>query len=376
MERSTIIGFIITITIAVLLSAGYIVFKASKNPTPVRPSTTQTRTATPPKSTTTSQTTSRQAQPLKVTIPEFRPALSEPEAKIRMAREIKNGGKAQPGGTVDITIILEKEGSKSIRALGVQEVLPEGWTFDSVIEGAKPDLSPPKGRTPLLEFAWFNIPTFPAIFTYRVTVPKEFKEPAEIRGQTLYRADGGELRTEVIKSPIVPMTGGVATPPSADQSPSGKSEEMQPDGNTTSLPTQVSTPTPAKKNIPEKMTLTREVKPEKYTPNGTLQVSVTINHSGPSPVTALAFVENLPSQFQFERIVDGPIPPIAPKKGNAGTLQFVWVSIPPFPFKLVYEVSVQSNASGEKNISGQVVYRTFGPQLQSERVITNILPEK
>jgi len=368
MERSTIIGFVITLTIALLLSAGYIIFKASKNPTPARPSTTQTRSTTTPRSpAATPQTTSRQVPPLKVAIPEFQPALSEPEAKMKMAREIKNGGTAQPGGTLDITLILEKEGTKDIRALGVQELLPEGWTFDSVIEGVKPDLSPPKGRTPLLEFAWFNIPSFPVVFTYRVTAPKEFKEPAEISGQTLYRADGGELRTEVIKSPIVPTAG---------QSPSGKSDEMQPDGNTAPLPTQVSTPTATQKDTPEKITLTREIQPEKYTPNGTLQVSVTINHSGPSPVTAIAFVENLPSQFQFERIVDGSIPPIAPKKGNTGTLQFVWLTIPPFPIKLVYEVSTQTDASGEKNIAGQVVYRTSGPQMQSERVITNILPQK
>ncbi|HOV33367.1 MAG TPA: hypothetical protein PLX23_08400 [Candidatus Hydrogenedens sp.] len=377
MERSTIIGFVITLTIALLLSAGYIVFKASKNPTPARPSTTQTRSATTSKSPTTRpQTTSRQSAPLKVTIPEFRPALSEPEAKMRMAREVGNGGTAQPGGTADITIILEKEGSKNIRALGLQEVLPDGWAFDSVTEGAKPDLSPPKGRTPLLEFAWFNIPTFPAIFTYRVTVPKEFKEPAEIRGQTLYRADGGELRTEVVKSPVVPTTSRVTTPTSPDQSPSGKSEEMQPDGNTVPLPSQVSSPTPVKKDIPEMMTLTREVTPEKYNPNATLQVTITINHSGSSPVTALALVENLPPQFQFERIIDGPVPAIAPKKGDTSILQFVWLSIPPFPFKLIYEVSVQNNASGEKNIIGQAVYRTSGPQMQSERVITNILPQK
>ncbi len=370
MERSMIIGFVLTIIIALVFSGIYIVFVASKEPTPPKPTVTQPTTTpiTPPKQpSATLQTTQTRKPPLQVPKPEFQPALSEPEAEITMTRQIANGGTAVPGGTLTITILLEKKGAKTIRALGIQELLPDGWSFDGVIEGAKPDLTPPPGRTPLLEFAWFNIPPFPISFTYRVKVSKDFKEVAEIQGQTLYRADGGELRTDVIKSPVVPSGEKPATtPPVPDQSPSGKSEEMQPDS------TQVEKTSSQVKE--EKMTLAQVVSPDKYTPNSTLEVKNTVSFAGSKPVTAIALVVTLPSQFQFEEILDGPVPPIAPKKGDTGTLNFVWPAIPTFPFTLTYKVSVVENATGDKNIVSQVLYHTDGPQQQSERIITPIPP--
>ncbi len=378
MERSTIIGFILTLLIALIFSAGYIIFSASKNPTPARPSTVQPSTSaqTARRPLETPKTTQPRIPPLKVAGTEFQPALSEPEAQIKMMRQIATGGSVTPGGTLDITITLEKEGIKTIRALGIQELLPEGWSFDSVVEGSKPDLTPPPGRTPLLEFAWFNIPSFPTSFTYRVRVPNELKDIAEIQGQTLYRADGGELRTDVIKSPMVPSGEKTATTASSDQSPSGKSEEMQPDTPSTENPT---SPAPTKASeltkTEEKMTLLQTVTPDKYTPNSTIEIKTTINFSGPKPVTALALVTYLPSQFQFEQIIEGPTPPIAPKKGNTGTLNFVWPSIPPFPFTFTYQVSAQTDAIGEKTIGNEVIYHTDGPQKQSERTVTKILPE-
>ncbi|HOK09120.1 MAG TPA: hypothetical protein PLT82_06810 [Candidatus Hydrogenedens sp.] len=375
MERSTIIGFIITLIIALFLSAGYIVFKAAKNPTPPRTTTTTVPSTTAVKPPTQSaSTTQPKTPPLKVPAPEFREPISEPDCKIKMLREVKGGGGAKPESTIDITVILEKEGTKTVRALGIQELLPTGWAFDSVVDGTKPDLAPPKGRTPLLEFAWFNIPSFPTSFTYRVRVPKEFKEPGEIQGQTLYRADGGEMRTEIVKSPVVPSD--TATPQSADTSPSGKSEEMQPDA-TQEKPakSQATTTTPAEKQATESMTLTREIKPAKYTPNSKLEITDTINFSGPSPVTAMALVEMLPPQFEFERITSNSAPPIIPKKGDTGTLQFVWVAVPEFPTTLSYEVNVKADSTGDKTITGQVIYHTDGPQKQSERVITNIPQE-
>lgn len=381
MERSTIIGFILTLLIAIIFSAGYIIFVASKNPTPARPTPVQTTssTSTPKQPVTKPQTTQPRTPPLKVEKPTFQPAFSEPEAQVKMMREVANGGSVTPGGTVDITVTLEKEGTKVIRALGIQELLPEGWTFDGVVNGIKPDLSPPPGRTPLLEFAWFNIPSFPTSFTYRVRVPNDFKDVSEIQGQTLYRADGGELRTDVIKSPVVASGSKPAeTTSSSNPSPSNKSEEMQPDA-TSSPAENTSTSQPTKpiavKKEEEKMTLLQTVAPEKYKPNSILEVKATINFSGSVPVTALALVTNLPPQFQFEEIVEGPAPPIAPKKGDSGTLNFVWPTIPPFPFTLIYKVSVQENAADEKNIASQAIYHTDGPQRQSERVITKILPE-
>lgn len=387
MDRSSFIGFLITLIIALFLASGYIIYKATQNPTPPRKMAQPPRATTTQPSATPTKPQPPKSPPLQVEPVQFQEPVSDPELKLTMSRQLKDGGSVQPGGKLDITLVIEQSGTKPVRALGIQELLPKGWSFDGVVEGTKPDLTPPTGRTPLLEFAWFNIPTFPVSFTYRVNVPKEFNEASEIQGQTLYRADGGELRTEVVKSPVVPASvpvSGSEERKNTEQSVEDKSDEMQPDAvpeakvETSARVNQEQKPSEPKKELADgTMKLTRELSSGNvYTPGEKIQVTANLQYTGSKKVTALALVESLPSQFQFERLVEGPTPPIVPKQGEVGTLQFVWVSIPDFPIKLTYEVSVSSDANGEKFISGQVVYHTDGPQLQSERVLTKLTPAK
>lgn len=378
MERSAIVGFIITVVVALFLASGYFIYKATQNPTPPsqRSTTIQpSKTTTPRQPQQAKPLPPRQTPPLKVEPPNFLPPQSDPEAVIKMTREVQGGGAVAPGRTLDITLFIEKEGSKPIRALGIQELLPDGWSFDSVVSGEKPNLIPPKGRTPLIEFAWFNIPEFPLQLTYRVKVADNFNAPAEIKGQTLYRADGGELRTDVIVSPVVPSSGPVAT--STVQDSVDKSDERQPDGTPVTELKQNTAPLSSKPRISEpsdlkeRMSLNREINPKKYTPGGKLEISINMTYTGSKKVTALGLVEQLPEGFKFERIVGGSIPEVIPKKGDS-LLQFAWVNIPEFPAKLTYEVSIDSATSGDKIISGQLLFHTDGPQRQSNRVISKI----
>ncbi len=377
MERSAIVGFIVTVIVALFLISGYFIFKATQNPSPPAPQTIRPTTPIPTTAKKPSETKPlppARKPPTVVEAPTLLPPQTDPEAVVKMSREVQGGGSAVPGKTLDITLIIEKEGSKPIRALGIQEILPKGWAFDSVVSGEKPNIVPPKGRTPAIEFAWFNIPEFPFQLTYRVKVPENFNEPAEIKGQTLYRADGGELRTDVIVSPVVPETTG--TTPASQQPSKDKSDERQPDASTVESkenpPINKHKPMPP---LPEKMTLKRMINPKQYTPGGKLEVTITMEYSGSNKVTSLGLVEYLPDGFKFERVIDGAIPTVMPKKGDP-LLQFAWVNIPEFPAQFKYELSIDPSATGDKTISGQILFHTLGPQLQSPRVISKISQAK
>ena len=91
------------------------------------------------------------------------------DANFSLSRTVL--GDYTPGGTVDIQVTLNYTGGNTVYALGLREFLPVGWTFNSYVSGTQPGVQDLDEATGVLEFAYFNIPTFPATFTYRVDVP-------------------------------------------------------------------------------------------------------------------------------------------------------------------------------------------------------------
>ena len=117
----------------------------------------------------------------------------------------------RPCGTLDVTLHLYYYDEEELSALGIQEILPAGWTFLEMLssgegegeggegEGAdqSPDLEPEAGDNPV-EFAWVNPPGFPLTLRYRVTVPWNAQGEQEIIGRAYYRTDGAELMSPII----------------------------------------------------------------------------------------------------------------------------------------------------------------------------------
>jgi len=132
----------------------------------------------------------------------------ETETVLTLTRTPAGGGGYTPGGTVDLTIEFAVTGSKAITGLGLEETLPGGWTFDSVLGGSSPpQLAPVAGTGGTLSFAWIAVPAleqFPINFTYRVNVPAEAGVAQIISGEGIYYTDGPELHTEVIVTTLNP----------------------------------------------------------------------------------------------------------------------------------------------------------------------------
>lgn len=109
---------------------------------------------------------------------------------LTMTRTIVPEGVYEPGVPLDVTITLDFIGDDTLTALGVEEVFPPGWTFDSVVSEDGPSIVPPADWPELLEFAWFPLPEFPVSFTYRVNPPQGEGGSPQIVGEAYCRVSG------------------------------------------------------------------------------------------------------------------------------------------------------------------------------------------
>ncbi|MBI1319372.1 MAG: hypothetical protein GC168_10570 [Candidatus Hydrogenedens sp.] len=107
-----------------------------------------------------------------------------------------------PGQPVTLEATVEYAGTTPLESISVVEVLPEGWTFNGLGEGAKPDFAPQAGATGNLAFIWKAVPELPAKLTYTATPPEGATGVQAIRGRAIYRtsvqqSDSVEAVTEV-----------------------------------------------------------------------------------------------------------------------------------------------------------------------------------
>ncbi|HPO14414.1 MAG TPA: DUF5011 domain-containing protein [Candidatus Hydrogenedentes bacterium] len=255
------------------------------------------------------------------------------ETTMTMSRTVEGlgpDGHFIPGTTqLSFTVTLELGGDMArVRALAVEETLPEGWTFaGSAPTGNAPNLYPEPGDSGMGAFIWFSIPTFPASFTYTVNIPADVVAPVTLSGQALFRTTDGELASNVVESVI--------------QNP-----------------------------IVATRTVTGTVGPDGayYRPGTNIDVTVTFTRTFTDSMTAFAFVDTLPDDWIYleESIGGSSLPNLTEVDGNQ--VFFVWFSIPTFPLTLTYQIAIPSDATGENCLSGLAYFRTDGLEQQSNTV--------
>ncbi len=100
--------------------------------------------------------------------------------------------------------------------------------------------------------------------------------------------------------------------------------------------------------------------------DGTYEVVVTLTHSAPAALTALALVEALPAGWSFERLVSrGAAPQVRPAAGARGTLEFAWVALPKaWPVTFAYRVGVPLRSPVSKAFAGEAYFREGGGERQ------------
>ena len=99
----------------------------------------------------------------------------------------------KPGETYKLTLTIKHNGN--LTAIGLDETIPDDWTFVSVGGDNQPTWIPDPGQTGKLEFTWQNPPPSPIVFDYTVAVPTDDDGDKEISGQIRYRIGNGQEQT-------------------------------------------------------------------------------------------------------------------------------------------------------------------------------------
>ena len=340
MNKSAVVGFIVGVVLFVVLASGYFALGALKRATDVAVTKSEER----PARSITQPTPRPPAQP------------APDDARLSLIRTVETATYA-PGAPVDVTVTIEGQHGEKVRALGLVEHLPQGWAFDSIVHGDRPDLSPPQGRATVLEFAWFNIPEFPATFTYRINTARSDSAPQTIKGEVLYRTHGPEYRSDAVATVLAPDT---QTPAAPQVAVTVASESAPASASETG----------------EALAISRAVPAGGYIPGETLEAVVTLTYgrAKSDPVTAIAVVEVLPEGWDFDSVVGGAAPTLVPQPGARGEINFIWVTPPTWPATFTYRVRVPENESGVRVISGHSLYRTSGGEIHTPPAITELNP--
>jgi hypothetical protein len=117
-----------------------------------------------------------------------------------------------PGQNIDITVTVNKTDSRTPAALGLKDTVPGTWTLLN-FSAVDPAMRPAVGRETLnadgtknFEFAYITVPSFPAMFTYRVKTGTADAGQLNISGYALYRFTGAEEQSPVVNTPVNAMS--------------------------------------------------------------------------------------------------------------------------------------------------------------------------
>ncbi len=335
MNKSAILGFVAGLVVLGIIAGGYYLTNSASQGDDIAVRTTAAPAA---------KTAAK---------PETPPAPEVPVTTMQLARTATG---VAPDGTVDITLQLTTNGAEEIRALGIEELLPEGWSFNSTVSPEKPDLNPTAGRTGKLEFAWFNIPKFPVAFTYRVNTGGATPKP--ITGEALFRTTGPEIRSNNAETVV-----GEGAPAAAAAAPAAAPAPVA----------AAATPAPAGAKGWNGLKLTQTVVTP-FTPGGTGELGVALDFGDGDPVAAMAVTQKLPEGWVFEKVTGGSQPAVMPNPGQGGEITFIWIQVPTFPTTFNYSIKVPETSKSADFITGQAVYRRAGGEERTEEVITELPP--
>lgn len=127
-----------------------------------------------------------------------------------------------PGETLEITLRLESQGGSAVRALGIVETMPEGFTFVGLVGGATPDIFGVPGRGGKLELAWVTVPEFPITFSYSVKTSDSAIAARGFSGFAVFRCGGPEMRSDAVTTWVTQVPSEHDAPPTPASVPSAQ----------------------------------------------------------------------------------------------------------------------------------------------------------
>ena len=95
------------------------------------------------------------------------------DAQLAVTRSATGGAASDTAPMLTITIEIEVPEELPLSAIGVEEILPQGWVFAGVSGPHLPAVAPYIGETGAISFVWFPTPGGNIQFSYDVAVPSD-----------------------------------------------------------------------------------------------------------------------------------------------------------------------------------------------------------
>lgn len=117
------------------------------------------------------------------------------QAQIQL-RQVPLAERYAPGGTLDIEVSLDVLSAEQVNAAGLEQVLPTGWSFDSIVSGDAPGVVPDASAAGTIDFIWFPLPAaFPVTFVYRLAIAANATGTQNLTMEAIVLLnDSGEVR--------------------------------------------------------------------------------------------------------------------------------------------------------------------------------------
>jgi len=318
-----------------------------------------------------------------------------------------------PGAAVTVTLRILYTGTGEITALGIQETLPDGWTYAGFSGGGTPPVSPQIGDGGTLDFAYITVPGFPAAFSYLALPPVSASGTALFSGQVLYRTSGGEQVSQPCVTETLPAGGGEGEgegegEPALTQVPDLLDRPVEEVAGlladsglvqggisavwseTVDIGRVVAQDPAAGAMVPVGSAVTVSLSEYAqatllhlsrssdatagYVQGGLASVTVTLDRTGAKPVTQLDVSETLPAGWTYAGWLDGEPPDSAPLPGDTPSLAFSWEAPLAFPLTFSYLLNVPADAAGTAQLSGKALYEAGNGMLESNTETTLLFP--
>ena len=355
MNKWAVAGFVFGL--ACLCIAGYVVYLASQKPgmggVTERPAP---MSATQAPATAEKSAASERATPAPVPAPTA-PAQNFTPAKISLNRSVA-GDVYVPGQPLDVTLVVEREGTTPLMAVGIKEEIPAGWSFDQVLtqDLSKPSIQRAQGNT--LEFAWIDVPSFPLTLKYRVNTAPQAQE-VTLSGEVLVRTDGPEISSGVVRSLVRPGTeaeiAAATREKAANASDNTPAATPQPTPQPASQAQRTPAARPVPQGLPRTMRVTHAFDTAGYTPGQPFDVKVSLQYNGQEDISALSLQVQLPEGWELGDVASETAP------ANDGVdekdmLTLKWPTAPAWPATVTLTLTPPDNASGNAMLRSSSSY--------------------
>ena len=228
-----------------------------------------------------------------------------------------------PAGANTLTVQLNIRAigaPAELRALGIEEHLPTGWSFAEVRGEAAPDVARFDPASGALQFVWITVPALPTTIEYDVQLPGLPPEPVEITGRPRFRTDGPELLGDTIATEITASAC---------------------------------------------LSFNRSLPNGCYRAGQQIVVQIELGTACVG-VRALRLQETLPAGFSYVPNSASPPPSqLLHDPENPSALGFVWSPGQTLPHTLRYSLAVNAGIEGDAFLSGHVVYSTGETEVTS-----------